>query len=179
MAFQSGTSSGALASTSTDSEGQAHDKNTRSVWKSTLLTWPSESLECYWFEYTIMFSIKVKSYEISTILVCYFCMSFLFFQGETVQTYLKNNQWEKWQLISITIGFNHVVNLTVKWGSVDSHETIWRESMWFSRDGTKSRPCSLGCTAGFKGHAGISDHQPRSTRGQIASNSPFIGHQIW
>ena len=45
MASQSGTGSGALASMSTDSEGQAHDKNTRSVWKSTLLTWPSELLE--------------------------------------------------------------------------------------------------------------------------------------
>ena len=39
-----------LASTSTDSEGQTHDKNTRSVWKSTLLTWLSELLECYRFE---------------------------------------------------------------------------------------------------------------------------------
>ena len=34
MASQSGTGNGALASTSTDSEGQAHDKNTRSVWKA-------------------------------------------------------------------------------------------------------------------------------------------------
>ena len=51
MASQLGTGSGALATTSTDSEGQAHDKNTRSVWKSTLLTWPSELLECYRFEY--------------------------------------------------------------------------------------------------------------------------------
>ena len=51
MASQSGTGSSTLASTSTDSEGQAHDKNTRSVWKSTLLTWPSELLECYRFEY--------------------------------------------------------------------------------------------------------------------------------
>ena len=51
MASQSGTGSGALASTSTDSEGLAHDKNTCSVWKSTLLTWLSELLECYRFEY--------------------------------------------------------------------------------------------------------------------------------
>ena len=51
MASQSGTGSSALASTSTDSEGQAHDENTRSVWESTLLTWPSELLECYRFEY--------------------------------------------------------------------------------------------------------------------------------
>ena len=51
MASQLGTGSGPLATTSTDSEGQAHDKNTRSVWKSTLLTWPSELLECYRFEY--------------------------------------------------------------------------------------------------------------------------------
>ena len=73
--------------------------------------------------------LKWRVMKISSILVCYFCMSFLFFQGETVQTYFKkNNQWEKWQLISITIGFSRVVNLIVKWESVDSRETIWRES---------------------------------------------------
>ena len=66
--------------------------------------------------------LKWRVMKISTILVCYFCMSFLFFQGETVQTYLKKNQWEKWQLISITIGFSGVVNLIVKWESVDSRE---------------------------------------------------------
>ena len=66
MASQSGTGSGALASTSTDSEGQAHDKNTRSVWKSTLLTWPSELLECYRFEYNKEGTKAIKA----TCIVC-------------------------------------------------------------------------------------------------------------
>ena len=57
MPTSSGTGSSALASTSTDSEGQAHDKNTRSVWKSTAAT-----LEFFWCSFTL-FSIKVKSYE--------------------------------------------------------------------------------------------------------------------
>ena len=68
MASQSGT--GALASsssTSTDSEeGQAHDKNTRSVWKSTLLTLPSELLECYRFEYNKEGTKAIKA----TCIVC-------------------------------------------------------------------------------------------------------------
>ena len=36
-------------------------KNTRSVWKSTLLTWPSELLECYRFEYNTEGTKAIKA----------------------------------------------------------------------------------------------------------------------
>ena len=65
MACQSGTCSGALASTSTDSEGQALDKNTRSVWKALC------NFGVFWCSFTL-FSIKVKSYE------NIYCLSLLF-----------------------------------------------------------------------------------------------------
>ena len=56
MASQSDTGSGALASMNTDTEGQAHDKNTRSVWKALC------NFGVFLCSFTL-FSIKVKSYE--------------------------------------------------------------------------------------------------------------------
>ena len=82
----------------------------------------------FWCSFTL-FSIKVKSYEN----ICYLSLLFLhvisvFSRWNSSNLLKKNNQWEKWQLISITIGFSRVVNIIVKWESVDSRETIWRES---------------------------------------------------
>ena len=64
--------------------------NTGTNWPTNLMTEKQfKQLWSFFGVHSHCSVLKWRVMKISTILVCYFCMSFLFFQGETVQTYLK------------------------------------------------------------------------------------------